>query len=202
MEKLLIVNGSPRAPKSNSKQYAAIFRAAWNAPADEYNVTAKQHEKICSQIGRYSDVLLVFPLYADGLPATLMNFLKEWQRQSPAQKPAVHVLINCGFLEPEQNFTAVEMIRLFCRKNGCRFGAALCIGSGEAILTTPFAFLVKRKIKAMVRKIRAGNTEVEKVSMPLSKKMFLSASTKYWLRLGEKNQLSREQMATMKIEGE
>ena len=75
--KLLIVNGSPRAPRSNSKKYAEHFKKYWGNDTEEYNVIVKQHTRICEKIGQYSDLLLVFPLYADGLPVTLMHLLKE-----------------------------------------------------------------------------------------------------------------------------
>lgn len=201
MGKLLIVNGSPRAPQSNSKQYANLFLLEWRGEAEVYQVTEKRHEEICHKLEQYSDLLLVFPLYADSLPVTLMYFLKELERHLPGKMPTVHVLINCGFLEPEQNFAALEIVRLFCRKNGCAFGTALCIGAGEAILTTPFAFLVKRKIKAMVKRIHSGSPAILKVSMFLPKRVFLRASTQYWIQRGKKHHLTREEMETMDIEG-
>lgn len=46
MGKLLIVNGSPRAPKSNSKRYAALLKAYMPQQTDEYNVTEKRHKEI------------------------------------------------------------------------------------------------------------------------------------------------------------
>ena len=42
MERLLIVNGSPRAPKSNSKQYAQLVQKYWKGQADTYLVTSKK----------------------------------------------------------------------------------------------------------------------------------------------------------------
>ena len=96
---------------------------------------------------RFSDVLFVFPLYVDGIPVTLLNFLKALENSPPQHKPVVSVLINCGFLEPEQNSIAVKMIQLYCRNYGYPIGSVLKIGGGEAILTTPFRFLVKGKIK-------------------------------------------------------
>ena len=47
----------------------------------------------------FSDMLLVFPLYADGIPATLLNFLKSLENNLPDKKPVISVIINCGFLE-------------------------------------------------------------------------------------------------------
>ena len=37
--------------------------------------------------------------------------------------------------------------------------------------------------------------------MPLTRKMFVKASTSYWLSLGRKNGITREQMESMEIEG-
>lgn len=201
MGKLLIVNGSPRAPRSNSKKYAEHFKKYWGNDTEEYNVTVKQHTRICEKLGQYGDLLLVFPLYADGLPVTLMHFLKEVERHSIENKPTIHVLINCGFIEPEQNEMAVEMIRFFCKKNNYSYGATLCIGSGEAILTTPFVFLVNQKIKKLVKAIQKRHTDTMQVTMPLPKKLFIKASTKYWLNYGKKNKIGKNEMETMKIEG-
>ena len=201
MGNLLIINGSPRAPRSNSKHYAAIFRFHWDGPAEEYLVTEQKHEAICTGVGRYEHLLFVFPLYADGLPVPLMRFLKALEQYNGTKKPVVHVLVNCGFLEPEQNAVAVDMIRLFCKKNGFRFGMALCIGSGEAILTTPFSGRAARKIRTFAQAVKAGESGVLKVTMPLPKRIFIRASTGYWLGLGKKNGLDRAQMETMQIEG-
>ncbi|MFQ9509433.1 MAG: hypothetical protein ACLRZ7_00440 [Lachnospiraceae bacterium] len=39
------------------------------------------------------------------------------------------------------------------------------------------------------------------VTMPLPKKLFIKASTKYWLNYGKKNKIGKNEMETMKIEG-
>ena len=147
-------------------------------------------------------MLLVFPLYADGLPVPLLRFLKEWEQNGFPGKPTVSVLINCGFLEPEQNDVAIDMVKLFCRKNGLTFGSVLKIGSGEAILQTPFRWLVERKIRRLAANMEKGTWSVQRVTMPLTKNMFLKASTKYWESYGKKNGITRDEMATMSIEKE
>lgn len=65
-----------------------------------------------------SDLLLVFPLYADGLPSPLMGFLQELEKDPPHNRPVISILINCGFLEPEQNDTAIRILRRFARRTG------------------------------------------------------------------------------------
>ena len=200
MVNIMVINGSPRAPKSNSRQYAGLF--AKYCPVDNayYTVRRDNHALLCHAMEEFTDILLVFPLYADGIPSTLLQFLKTLGSSQAQHKPRVSVLINCGFIEPEQNDVAVEMIQLFCKQNGYPFGSVLKIGSGEAILTTPFRFLVRTKIKKLAASIAAREYGVWQVTMPLSKRMFIRASSRYWERYGMQNGLSKEQMASMDIE--
>ena len=62
MGKLMIVNGSPRAPKSNSKQYIQAFLSAWSGAYEQYSVTQRQHAACLEQLKECSDLLLVFPV--------------------------------------------------------------------------------------------------------------------------------------------
>lgn len=201
MAKIMIINGSPRAPKSNSKQYAALFAKVCPAETAYYEVGKTNHLALCRAMQEVSDVLLVFPLYADGIPVTLMRFLDTLAQNAPRHPVRISVMINCGFLEPEQNDIAVKMLRLYCRQNGFAFGSVLQIGSGEAILSTPFRILVRAKIKRLAAAILAGQEHTWKVTMPLSKGLFLKASTRYWVGYGKRNGVTKEQMATMQIEG-
>lgn len=201
MAGILILNGSPRAPRSNSKRYAALFMNRCKVQCEYQNITKSNHAELCEKMNEVSDVLLVFPLYADGLPVTLLDFLKTLETCPPERKPVISVLINCGFFEYHQNDIAVRMVELFCRQNGYRFGSVLKIASGEAILDTPFCGLVKRKLEQLAAAIVQGKARVLHVSMPLTRGMFVLASTRYWVSYGKKNGVSREQMAVMEIEG-
>lgn len=201
MAGILILNGSPRAPRSNSKRYAALFMNRCKVQCEYQNITKSNHAELCEKMNEVSDVLLVFPLYADGLPVTLLDFLKTLETCPPERKPVISMLINCGFFEYHQNDIAVRMVELFCRQNGYRFGSVLKIASGEAILDMPFCGLVKRKLGQLAAAIVQGKARVLHVSMPLTRGMFVWASTRYWVSYGKKNGVSREQMAVMEIEG-
>lgn len=201
MAGILILNGSPRAPRSNSKRYDALFMNRCKMQCEYQSITKLNHAELCEKMNDVSDVLLVFPLYADGLPVTLLDFLKTLETCPPERKPVISVLINCGFFEYHQNDIAVRMVELFCRQNGYRFGSVLKIASGEAILDTPFCGLVKRKLGQLAAAIVQGKARVLHVSMPLTRGMFVRASTRYWVSYGKKNGVSREQMAVMEIEG-
>ncbi|MCG4552058.1 hypothetical protein [Clostridium perfringens] len=200
MGKVIIINGSPRAPRSNSKKYGEIFRSYYKGQAYTFNITKNNHKEICSKIGEYTDILLVFPLYADGLPVTVLNFLKVLEENPPKNKPKVSVIINCGFIEPEQNNVCIDMVKLFCKQNTYEFNSVLSIGGGEAILGTPFKIFVKWKIKKLAKSIYNNTVENLSVTMPISKNMYLKASTNYWINYGKRNGITKSQMETMKIE--
>ncbi|MGU8816808.1 hypothetical protein ACV3SO_03205 [Clostridium perfringens] len=200
MGKVIIINGSPRAPRSNSKKYGEIFRSYYKGQADTFNITKNNNKEICSKIGEYTDILLVFPLYADGLPVTVLNFLKVLEENPPKNKPKVSVIINCGFIEPEQNNVCIDMVKLFCKQNTYEFNSVLSIGGGEAILGTPFKIFVKWKIKKLAKSIYNNTVENLSVTMPISKNMYLKASTNYWINYGKRNGITKSQMETMKIE--
>ena len=200
MGRVIIINGSPRAPRSNSKEYGEIFSSYYKGQADTFNITKKNHKEICSKIEDYTDILLVFPLYADGLPVTMLNFLKVLEENPPKNKPKVNVIVNCGFIEPEQNNVCIDMVKLFCKQNTYEFNSVLSIGGGEAILGTPFKIFVKWKIKKLAKSIYNNTVENLSVTMPISKNMYLKASTNYWINYGKRNGITKSQMETMKIE--
>ena len=200
MEKIMILNASPRAPRSNSKQYAGLFTRYWPGESEYFELRHDNHSALIERMEAFSDVLLVFPLYVDSLPVALLHFLKSLESHPANQKPVLSVLVNCGFFEPQQNDVAVEMMRLYCAQNGYPFGSVLKIGSGEAILTTPFRVLLYAKIKKLARSIRARRYRTLQVTMPLPKKTFLKASASYWKNCGKRNGCTKEEMQTMQIE--
>ena len=200
MERLLILNASPRAPRSHSRIYARMLADAWKGSALCQEVRPACHSAIRQAIGEADALVLVFPLYADSLPVPLLRLFKELEACPPCRRPAVSVVVNCGFLEPFQNDIAVEMVRLFCRRNGYPFAAALEIASGEAILDTPFRFLAGRALRRLARAICRGERRVFRVTMPLPKRVFLRASTAYWTAYGRRFGVSPRQMASMEIE--
>ena len=173
----------------------------WGGPAAYREVLSPAaFPDLRRELEQAAHLVLVFPLYADCLPVTLLHFLKTLEAHPPQRKPTVSVLINCGFLEPEQNELAVKILELYCRQNGYPFGSVLAIGGGEAILGTPFRILVRSRLKKLAASLERGAYGRWKVTMPISKGMFLKASTKYWLSYGAKNGVTGEQMATMRIE--
>ena len=81
----MMLNGSPRAPKSNSKQYDELVTKMLIC---RQNICYKQenHLELCEEMENFTEVLLVFPLYADGIPVTLLNFFEDIGKTSTETK--------------------------------------------------------------------------------------------------------------------
>lgn len=202
MGKILILNGSPRAPRSNSKRYGEIFARYCPAGTETIALLGTDPRAVAARMEEADDVLLVFPLYADAIPLPVLRTFQALEAQPPRNRPTFSVLVNCGFLEPRQSDVAVEMVELFCRRQGYPVGSVLEIGSGEAILDSPFRFLAERRIRALARAVVSGKHRRLRITMPISKNFFLKASTKYWLNYGKRSGVTGEQMAAMEIEGQ
>lgn len=202
MGKVLILNGSPRAPRSNSKRYGALFAKHCALETETMELLRSDPKEVAARMEGASDVLLVFPLYADAIPVPVLRTFKALEERPPQNRPTVSILVNCGFMEPQQSDVAVAMVELFCKRQGYPVGSVLEIGSGEAILDQPFRFLAQWRIKTLARAVSGGRHRRLRVTMPISKRFFLKASTKYWLDYGARNGITGAQMATMEIEGE
>lgn len=200
MDKLLILNGSPRSRRSNSQKFTQILTKYLSCEWEECFLFTQDHREICDKVKEYSDVLFVFPLYVDSLPCCVLEFLDCLCQNLPDSYPTIHLMINCGFLETEQNSIAIKTLQFFCKKYGFPFGSCLSIGSGEAILTPPFYLLFQLKLRKLAKSILRSVPVNLSIALPLSKKRFLVESEKFWLSAGEKNGLTKKQMQSPNIE--
>lgn len=198
MGKIVIVNGSPRAPRSNSLKYITELKKYLKEDVFIYNIISFKIDQFINEIKDDSEIIFVLPLYADGLPSLVISFFNSLTNYK-FQNQKVHLIINCGFLEWQQNLVAKEIFKLFCDSLNLNFCCSLLIGSGEAIMETYFKFLVKRQLKGFANDIFNNKSKMRKVNMLLSKKSFIKDATKYWLKYGMKNGLSKEDMERKEI---
>lgn len=111
------------------------------------------------------------------------------------------MLINCGFLEPGQNDVAVDILRLFAKTVGFPMGAVMKLGSGEAILRSPFRSRAEKAIGRLAAAVQQGKEEEIATAMPLPRFLFIQAGNRYWKTYGKENGVSYEEMCRMDIEG-
>ena len=88
MGNIIILNGSPRAARSNSKRYAGLFSRYFPGTTAYFDITKSNHQELCARIGGFSNLLLVFPLYADAGPCHAAEFFEiAGKRSAPKTNP-------------------------------------------------------------------------------------------------------------------
>lgn len=140
----LVLIGSPKGLRdSNSAHHAQALTATFEAR--EWSVEwihlhrAVESQETVDALLQEADasdlILLVAPLYVDGLPApaiAAMERIAHARSALPetAKAPRLAVLIHCGFIEPAHNATAIEMCREFAACARLEWAGALALGGG------------------------------------------------------------------------
>ncbi len=153
------INGSPKGASSNSAEIISQLRAecAARRPEDpEWKTVSSIGEARKSGSGvrdlmEADAVVVAFPLYVDGLPASLMSLLTAFGSALEAERVAaredsprkgfgngirarrLYGAANCGFFEGAQNAVALEMLANFAAAYGLEWSGGIGIGTGEMI---------------------------------------------------------------------
>ena len=82
MEKIMILNASPRAPRSNSKQYAGLFTRYWPGESEYFELRHDNHSALIERMEAFSDGL---PSGAGLAPAILRKpGMDGWEKKAMA----------------------------------------------------------------------------------------------------------------------
>lgn len=141
MNKIYIINGSPKATKTSNSQY---FIDELTKLLDLNNTEIKQassinfsKEQVYPELLKSDIIIFAAPLYIDCLHASLLTFIIDLEKYIKANNisninlPKVYVIFNCGFFEGHQNRIALDIIRNFCNKIGFTWRFGVGIGAGE-----------------------------------------------------------------------
>lgn len=201
MDKIVIINGSHRAPLSNSRRYSKYLMKFLRTNSEEFLLNRTNYDEISKEIFASSKVALVFPLYMDCLPSILLGFLNRLEKLGEKYKsrPTVYIMVNCGFIESEHTQVAISIIKYYLKKNDFTYGGALSIGSGESIMDSPFRGVLIRKIKEFAKAIDQDDKIFIQTQMPIPKGFYVRAINKYWTLKGSAYGKTKKEMETMEI---
>lgn len=136
--KILMICGSPRGEDSTSNYMLQIVEEKLQNIEDNririiYDY--KEVETVKSDLLDASIILIAFPLYVDGIPASFLDVLQKMEEAVKDEKPKgrVYALVNNGFYDAKQNNIAIDMIWKWCDKCGFDKGYAIGVGAGGII---------------------------------------------------------------------
>lgn len=105
MSSLLLLNASPRGPKSNSMRMLTQVAAGWetadgDAPEVLHLARRADFERAVEAFAQTDTVLLGMPLYTDSMPGLVLEFIEALaSRVGRDDNPRIGLLVQSGFSE-------------------------------------------------------------------------------------------------------
>lgn len=145
---LIILNGSPRGKRSNSTVIASWFsKPYWESEISmRFLGRVDKHGEILSKLNGDDEFLLVFPLYADGMPGQVKHFLELMEQQKERLRGCkVSFIIHSGFGETIHCRALEEYLIHFAKKAGLNNHGVIIIPMSEGIRLMSPSMTKKRR---------------------------------------------------------
>ena len=144
---LAIFNGSPRGKKSNSSVITSWFLEGYTKEeaAISYLNRTSEHESLAQSVLQYDELMFVFPLYVDGMPGQVKNFLEilhNYKRDLKEKK--VCFIIHSGFSEAIQSRALEQFLIGFCKKMELINHGVIIIPGSEGFRLMPPVMTAKK----------------------------------------------------------
>lgn len=115
---LIIYNGSPRGEKSNSSTITSWFLEGYGNENVEIRFLKKfkQHPTYAEEMSNYDQVLVVFPLYVDGMPGQVKHFFELLSSfKDKLKDKQITFIIHSGFSGGIQSETLKKYLNRFSK---------------------------------------------------------------------------------------
>ena len=134
--KISIINGSPKAIKSNSEilgnYLSSLFKE--NEIKKYYSISFRLNDENKNEIYNSDVLIFLFPLYVDGIPSNLLKLLVEFEKEKVIKSGTkIYCIANNGFYEGKQNRLAILQIKNWCEKVKADWGQGIGAGAGELL---------------------------------------------------------------------
>lgn len=183
----LYINGSPRLENSNSNYFLNIIK-------DNEKIKFIYRDKFSSILKNITEVdtiILCFPLYVDGPPCKVIEFMEYINDNNiDISNKKIYTIINSGFWEAKHNRTASLIVENFANSNEAKYMGTFNIGAGEIVgkrdkvklyklVSIPFLF----KIRKFKNSINDGSKiKLETTIRPMSKRLYVFMANINWKR--------------------
>ncbi|WP_105614412.1 NAD(P)H-dependent oxidoreductase [Vallitalea okinawensis] len=215
--KVCFINGSPRG-KSSGSQFL-IGEISSMIKKEEIKVDNicivdclknRDLEEVFCELLDYDSLVFTFPLYVDSIPSSMLDFMTQFetfvhhQNNVLVKRPKVYAVVNCGFIEGEQNKHALKIMEHFSDKIEFSWQMGVGIGAGEFLARTPDLPLenkVKRNIlkafNVLVQHIKDEELDVSSnilESPKIPRFIFIFMGSRGWVQWAKKNSLKKKQL--------
>ena len=149
MNSLLLLNGSPRGPRSNSMRMMTRIADGWRSaggaePTVLHLAKHADFERAIAEFPEAGTVLLGMPLYTDSMPALVAEFIEGLEpRADQAGNPRIAFLVQSGFWEPLHSRGLERYLTKLALRLRSLYAGTIVKGNGEALQAMPDEALSK-----------------------------------------------------------
>ena len=194
----ILINVSQKIGNSNSLSFLKYLSKNLDA-SKLFNLKDDDYLEIIDNIEKADNVVLAFPLYVDSPNTITLSFLDYVIDQNIIIDKNVYVIINCGFLEGEQNLTALNIVKNWCTKIKANYAGAVLIGAGEVAGERKYRWLCTNIFRNLNRLGKNVNNNyvmedvISRVSL-LNSKLYCSLANMSWSKKGYKNGITVDEI--------
>ena len=134
--KISIINGSPKAIKSNSEILGSYLSSLLkeNEIKEYYSIYFRLNDENKNEIYNSDVLIFLFPLHVDGIPSNLLKLLVEFEKEKVIKSETkIYCIVNNGFYEGKQNRLAILQMKNWCEKVKANWGQGIGVGAGELL---------------------------------------------------------------------
>ncbi|WP_026476578.1 hypothetical protein [Alkaliphilus transvaalensis] len=169
-------------------------------------IRKSQWQQYYKTIDESEVILLVAPLYVDGLPSHVLDFMYHYEKylkdEGKTPNLVMYTIINCGFYEGIQNKIAIEIVNNWCNKIGITKGGGIGIGAGTLLATDkpiPFTAASRKTLKEELQKFKElievkGTKDDLYLNPQMSRSKCMRLSDMYWYFCGFANRLTPKKL--------
>lgn len=146
MNSLLLLNGSPRGPRSNSMRMIARVAEGWQTAGGSEPVVLHLAKRADFEAavaafraaGPETTVLLGMPLYTDSMPGLVAEFIEALAPcVGRTGNPRMAFLVQSGFMEPIHSRGLERYLAKLSARLGAPYAGTIVRGGGEALQSMP-----------------------------------------------------------------
>jgi len=146
---LIVYNGSPRGESSNSSIITSWFLEGYGNDNTEIRFLKKfkQHTTYAEEMSKFDQVLMVFPLYVDGMPGQVKHFYETLSsfKDKLKDKP-VTFIIHSGFSDGIQSRALEQYLNRFSNIMNFNNHGVIIIPGSEGFRQMPPSWLKKKRL--------------------------------------------------------
>ena len=203
--KISIINGSPKAIKSNSEILGNYLLSLLkeNEIKKYYSIYFRLNDENKNEIYNSDVLIFLFPLHVDGIPSNLLKLLVKFEEEKIIKSETkIYCIVNNGFYEGKQNRLAILQIKNWCEKVKADWGQGIGVGAGELLPYLkkyklgqgPLKNLGKVLDKFSTNIITLKSDEDIYINPNWLKSLYFFQATISWILKGRKNNLRAREL--------